>query len=416
VTGAGRFNGLMVGGVAAVTLAVARAAGSPLLARLALALALLLALSWAWSRLSLRGVAVERAGVPPRAQAGQAVVERLIVANRSRLSKLWVEVRDGSTLPGHDASRVVSLVPRGAFGWEVRPAPLRRGRYRLGPVSLHGGDPLGLFPRVRLLRETREVLVYPATADLPAFAPPGGAAPSGVSTRRPPRVAPGAGGVRAYQPGDPLGRINWRATARTGELMVKEGERDGAEDAPAGVWLLLDLEARRHLRAPAQQEGLAAGPLPPATEEYAVTAAAPLARHLLERARAVGLLETARRRAALHAAGGPEQLPRLLEALATARADGDWPLPAALPAQAGWLRPGDALLVITPSTDEQIAPALADLAGRGVACAVVLIDPATFGAVTSPLLLVAGLEALGVPIYLVRRGEDLGQALAEGRR
>jgi hypothetical protein len=45
-------------------------------------------------------------------------------------------------------------------------------------------------------------------------------------------------GVRDYQPGDDIGRIHWRSSARRGALVVREFERPVA----MGVTLLLDLD------------------------------------------------------------------------------------------------------------------------------------------------------------------------------
>ena len=49
-----------------------------------------------------------------RLQVGDDVVERFWLRNRGPLPKLWVVVRDGATLPGHEPGRVVSLGSAGA--------------------------------------------------------------------------------------------------------------------------------------------------------------------------------------------------------------------------------------------------------------------------------------------------------------
>lgn len=45
-------------------------------------------------------------------------------------------------------------------------------------------------------------------------------------------------GIREYAPGDPVNRINWKASARTGSLLVNLNH----SAVSGGVWLLLDLE------------------------------------------------------------------------------------------------------------------------------------------------------------------------------
>ncbi|HET8524356.1 MAG TPA: DUF58 domain-containing protein, partial [Thermomicrobiales bacterium] len=79
----------------------------------------LLILSYLWSRLSLRGLVVARQVAADRAQVGQPLSERITIINRGRLAKLWVEVRDLSTLPDHRASRVINVRGRGTSEWTV---------------------------------------------------------------------------------------------------------------------------------------------------------------------------------------------------------------------------------------------------------------------------------------------------------
>ena len=86
-----------------------------------------LAVAMLWSRFSLVGLVLTRDTRTDRAQVGQPLVERVRIENRSRLSKLWVELVD------HSRARVVlRLRPRqrrerlgvGAVGW----VPRGRGR------------------------------------------------------------------------------------------------------------------------------------------------------------------------------------------------------------------------------------------------------------------------------------------------
>src|SRR5918997_1587612 len=62
--------------------------------------------SFLWSWANLRAVSISRLTQSLRAQVGRPVEERIVVRNQSWLPKLWLEIRDGSELPGHHASRV----------------------------------------------------------------------------------------------------------------------------------------------------------------------------------------------------------------------------------------------------------------------------------------------------------------------
>ncbi|RME42869.1 MAG: DUF58 domain-containing protein, partial [Caldilineae bacterium] len=125
---------------------------------------------WTWS--NLHGLKVTRRTRATRSQVGEMAEERFIVENTTFLPKLWVELQDHSTLPGHRASHVISnLRGKGRHTRIVRTMCLRRGRFRLGPVTLHSGDPFGLFTLSRALPLSTHLVVYPRTVPLPYFQP-----------------------------------------------------------------------------------------------------------------------------------------------------------------------------------------------------------------------------------------------------
>jgi uncharacterized protein (DUF58 family) len=86
-------------------------------------------------------------------------------------------------------------------------------------------------------------------------------------------------GVRAYQPGDPLNRINWRATARTAVLHSKIYE----PSTVAGATLLIDFHEQSFA---AKDE--------PVRSELVVTAAASIAGAILQMGQQVGLVTNGR--------------------------------------------------------------------------------------------------------------------------
>jgi uncharacterized protein (DUF58 family) len=411
-----RLNWLKVAIFAFVILVLAQINDWQLLDKLFLTLVALLVVSWWWSWASLRGLRIERDSGTDRAQVGQEIAERLRVTNLTRLGKLWVEIRDHSTLPGHNASQVVSLLPRGNARWHIRSICTRRGRYTVGPLTVHGSDPFGLFPTRKLLPQTHELLVYPATVDVSSFVLPVGELPGGSTTQgRTPQITPNAVGVREYLPGDPFNRISWNTTARTGRLMVKEFELDPTAD----VWIVLDMDGRTHVngalpKTPVIYDDPLAQLLLNSTEEYAVTVAASLARHFLNQNRTVGLLAHGQHHELIPTDRGARQLMKVLESLAVIRAEGRQSLPELLIAEAGRFGRHSTLIVITASTDETIAQALLGLVARGVKVVAVLVEPSTFGAAESSILLVSALAAIGVPTYLIKRGEDIGRSLAYG--
>jgi uncharacterized protein (DUF58 family) len=380
------------------------------------ALIALLFIAKLWSKFSLTGLALTRDTRTDRAQVGQPLLERVRLENRSRLRKLWVEVIDHSDLPGHRVSRVVHLGPHDSTRWRVETICARRGRFRIGPMSLRGGDPFGLFPNEQLIPNTHELLVYPATVDLSAFALPVGELPGGMAIqRRTPFVTPNAAGVRDYFPGDAFNRISWSATARAGKLMVKEFELDPTAD----IWIVVDLQARVQAGASglASLPNFTGGEVPlsfwlDSTEEYAVTIAASLARHFLNQNRNVGLLASARQPISIPTDRGGRQMLKILEQLAVTRADGGVPFGEVLLAEGAQFTRNSTVIAVTSSVDEEWVQSLIGIVSRHVQCVAVVIEPSTFGAAGSSLFVVSSLASVGVPTYLVKYGDDISRALA----
>jgi len=94
-----------------------------------------------------------------------------------------------------------------------------RGYYPLGPTLLETGDVFGLHRRHRVIGKPVYVMVYPKVVPLPKYdfaseRPIGEIRLQNRLFEDPTRTA----GVRQYVLGDPLQRVHWKITARTGQL------------------------------------------------------------------------------------------------------------------------------------------------------------------------------------------------------
>jgi uncharacterized protein (DUF58 family) len=143
-----------------------------------------------------------------------------------------------------------------------------RGLYQLGPIVAETGDYYGLHRSYRVLGEPNYVLVYPKVIRIEHYAiesrrPIGEVVMSHRLFEDPTRVS----GVRPYQNGDPLGRIHWRATARTGKLQCKQYQ----PSSMSGATIVLDFHRQSY--DPRHE---------PYRSELAVTTAASLANALHE--------------------------------------------------------------------------------------------------------------------------------------
>ncbi len=378
-------------------------------------------LSYLWAWYNVSWVQVDRETLSGRAQVGKTAEERFLLRNRGPLPKLWLEARDHSELPDHRASMVVSSLGSGReHGWTVRTTCRRRGRFRLGPLSLIGGDPFGLFLRRRVLTPTSSIVVFPLTVDLTRFgALSGDLAGGGTMHRRTHYVTTNVAGVRDYYPGDSFNRIHWPSTARTGQLIVKEFELD----ATADVWICADMQAEVQAERPAEPVREARGELPvlparrptdldPSTAEYVVAAAASIARYFVANKRAVGLLAYGDHREIVQPDRGERQLAKILETLAVIRAGGHVGMDRILAAEGLSFGRNSVAVVISPSTDTAWSDSLRDLSRRGVRGIGVVVDPASFGSRRRAAGILQALMESGILAYRVREGDSLAAALS----
>ena len=151
-----------------------------------------------------------------------------------------------------------------------------RGRYPLGPLQLRLSDPFGMCELNRSFSSYDTLTVTPRVEPLPPVRLSGESKGYGDGLQRSLALA-GEDDVipRGYRYGDDLRRVHWRSTARYGELMVRREE----QPQRARCTVLLDTR------------GLAfQGAGPDSAFEWAVSGAASVLVHMLERGFSVRLL------------------------------------------------------------------------------------------------------------------------------
>lgn len=126
----------------------------------------------------------------------------------------------------------------------------RRGVHTLGPVEALIGDPFGLVRVRRHFGGTDQITVLPRPA---THVPFGGLRTQGADGQAGRVSRRGESGLddpipRAYRPGDSIRRVNWRASARHGELMVRQEE---STPSPT-LYVVLDTDAEHWFSPPAR--------------------------------------------------------------------------------------------------------------------------------------------------------------------
>ncbi len=242
----------------------------------ALAALSLVAYLMTWS--ALDGLETERHCTRREVEAGESIVVTVAVRNRKPLPTLWLVAEDlvprGLKAAGTFA-RATLLMPMASCRLRYRLDCERRGYFRVGPVLFETGDFFGLNRRFATGAMPQYITVYPRVVPLakyaiPTFRPLGETVVKRRLMEDPTRLA----GVREYQTGDPLRRIHWKATARTGQLHSRIYEASTL----IGANIVLDF-------------GRAAwGDGDPDRAELAVTTAASIAAHLADRRQQIGLV------------------------------------------------------------------------------------------------------------------------------
>lgn len=222
--------------VAAVVLFVTgQLAGYPLLLALGsiAAAAVVAALAVAGRR---PRVDVTRNMHPDRVERGSGAVYTLLVRNPGTRRQAGFSAVDRM------GPRTLSIAVRPLAGGAEQPYhnPLpteRRGRHEVGPLTLRRADALGLGQSQLFVGDTATLWVYPRTHPVRAVA---GGRPlqhhDGAATETSPRGSLDIREVREYVAGDEVRHLHWKATARTGRLMI----RDYADPHQPQFTVLLD--------------------------------------------------------------------------------------------------------------------------------------------------------------------------------
>jgi uncharacterized protein (DUF58 family) len=350
--------------IAAILLVAAFSTGLEFLFYLVYLAIIVIGGSYIITRLGLSDLEAGYAVSQLNGHVGDRIRVTYTLRNTSRVPKPWLEVHNPTTLPGGLPGRAIPLGPRGERSWLVRVPLVRRGHFRIEPLQIRTGDPFGFFEASASVGQGVAVVVYPRVERIPLWRLPAAYLEgTNASPERTLQTTPLAMTVRPWAPGDSFNRIHWKATARHGEIQVKEFELEQTADA----WIILDLE--RSIQTGRGDES---------TVEAAVRVAAAVADKAILDNRAVGMTVNAHRTALIPADRGSRQHLKIMQLLAAVEGDGSTPLVETLVATAGRLRRGMTAIVITSSTDQTWIRPIASLRTRGIATVVVTVDAAAF--------------------------------------
>ena len=274
-----------------------------------------------------------------------------------------------------------------------------RGRYALEHATALVEDPFGLEQGRVPLADQGALLVLPRIVELDLlFSESGTRADHGrrLLLRRPSGFD--VHSVREYEEGESLRKVHWKSTARRGQLMVKELQDEPRDE----VAILLDADARS-----------VAGD----SFDAQVRAAGSLLRTQVVRDRRAVLVVNSLRQEVVRVQTALGEWRQALETLAAVEPTGRVPLAALLVDDSGPAARAFELALVTSRLDAALVDRVVhrSLAQRRVS--VVYVDAPTFAGgrpTREPGLL--RLQASGVPVAVVRRGDDLRFVLGTAMR
>jgi uncharacterized protein (DUF58 family) len=324
--------------------------------------------AYLWAKSLRNGLSVERDMRYGWSQVGDRIEERFVLKKSGILPAIWVELQDGSDLPGyelagHATSRVTGVDGDGRNEWRTASVLTRRGQFRLGPTRLVAKDPFGIYQVETENPAQRTILVTPPVVPLPSIQiTPGKRSGEGKSQMYAPELTVSTATTRPYMLGDHIRWVHWPTTARRGELFVRL-----LDGAPVGNW---------HLFVDLNQE-VQVGEGWNSSEEHAIILAASLVERGLRLRRPVGLVVNAEPFFWMPARRQAMQRLNLLRCLALVRPTSR-PLKELLSHLGDKLPARSTLIVITADTSGGWVKELLQQQLRGIIPTVLLIDPVTY--------------------------------------
>jgi uncharacterized protein (DUF58 family) len=319
-----------------------------------------------------------------RAVEGDAVPARLVLESETTVDRLdvYVQLPDGVRTAGEPNPVSVRLRAGERRELELPLDAYRYGGHVLGPTYLRARDPLGFHVWEASYPTRPQLRVYPRADVLRKVLQPRDTQVfAGNETARHKGEGIEFADLRQFAPGDPLKRVNWRASARRGDLWVNESHPERNTD----VILLVDSFAEARLGGES-------------TLDAAVRATAVLADAYARRRDRVGLIGYGGILRWLTPGTGAVQLHRIVDALLDTQVvlSYYWKEIDLIPRR---VLPSKALVIaLSPLLDQRSVGALVDLRARGFDVAVIEVSPLPYAQPPKP-----GIDRLAFDIWLLRR-------------
>jgi uncharacterized protein (DUF58 family) len=295
---------------------------------------------------------------------GEVVEAELVLSSNISVERLDVllELSAGMSLvEGHNPF-TIKLAAREPRTLILRLRGDHWGGYAIGNLLLRAQDRIGILQYELRLDRQQPLKVYPRPEALQSLLRPLETQVfSGNQVAREKGEGIEFADLRQFLPGDRIRRINWRASARRGELWVNEFHAERNTD------VILFLDSFAEARRPDDS-----------TLDRAVRATAALAGHYLRDKNRVGLVSFGGVMNWLLPATGLTQIYRIVDSLLDTEIvlNYAWKEIGIIPRRT--LPPKALVIALTPLLDDRALGALVDLRARGFDLTIVEISPVPF--------------------------------------
>lgn len=319
-----------------------------------------------------------------RALEGEEVAARVVVESATPVDRLdlFVHLPDGVELVEGRNPVALRLAAGERRELDLTLRATRWGAHMLGPLYTRARDPLGFLVWEASAPTRPQMRTYPREDVLQRVLQPRETqvfSGNEVSRRKGEGIE--FADIRPWGQGDPLSRINWRASARRNELWVNESHPERNTD----VIIFVDSFAEARLG----DDG---------TLDLAVRATSAIADAYVRRRDRVGLISFGGILRWLVPGSGLVQLYRVVDALLDTQIilSYYWKEIDVIPRR--MLPPNALVIALSPLLDRRSIGALLDLRARGYDLAVIDVSPVPFVARPS-----SGLDAVAHDIWVMQR-------------
>ncbi|PKG22752.1 DUF58 domain-containing protein [Niallia nealsonii] len=259
---------------------------------------------------------------------------------------------------------------------------LPRGEHGFYHTTIKIGDPFGFMEKEWEIRNLEKIIVFPEYEEV-IYKPFTNQYEQGMAASKNiiQRDTTMAVGIREYRPGDRFSWINWKASAKRNDIMIKEFEQRQTDD----IFVVLD--CKEH-----------------AAFETMVSFTATLIRSILKKGAQVGFLSMEKEKTVFSIRGGEVQQRLLFHHLAKLKNNSPVSLVQLLESEFFTFQQNTTIMLVTADLSKELIKAVSLLAGQKYNLNIFLVKDSNKGLSNEEMLLKSEAFRSRVRVILIEKG------------